>query len=163
MKIIAGLVEPERGEVILGHNVDPVYFSQEFDHLVKSRTVLEELLADADLTSREARNLLAQFLFMGDDAFKLVEVLSGGEQCRLALAKILARSPNLLLLDEPFSALDKNTKTVLRQELKKLHQQWQIPFILVTHDEDDASFLGDIIVTIENGHIKEHYLNAISA
>jgi len=66
-------------------------------------------------------------------------------------------------LDEPFSALDRKTKTGLRQELKRLHQQWQIPFVLVTHDEEDARFLGDAIVTIENGQVRKHSLNVVSA
>jgi molybdate transport system ATP-binding protein len=81
--------------------------------------------------------------------------LSGGEKQRIALVRALAVKPRLLLLDEPFSALDKCNKINLRQEIKKLHSQWQIPFILVTHDEDDASFLGDTIIGIEKG--RAHY------
>ncbi|OFX13739.1 MAG: hypothetical protein A2Z18_10680 [Armatimonadetes bacterium RBG_16_58_9] len=118
LKIIAERVTPDVGKVSFGHNVRPVYFAQEFDHLVPSRTVLEELLADADMTSKEARDLLARFLFMGDDAFKKVEVLSGGELCRLALAKVLATRPNLLLLDEPTNHLDIRSREALEDALK---------------------------------------------
>lgn len=81
--------------------------------------------------------------------------LSGGEKQRVALARALAVQPELLLLDEPFSALDRNIKENLRQEIKKLHRQWQIPFVLVTHDEEDARFLGDKIISLEKGRIMD--------
>jgi molybdate transport system ATP-binding protein len=77
--------------------------------------------------------------------------LSGGEKQRVALARALAVRPDLLLLDEPFSALDKDTARRLRQELKDLHNAWRIPFLLVSHDEEDAGFLGEKIIFMQQG------------
>lgn len=77
--------------------------------------------------------------------------ISGGEKQRVALARALMTAPELLLLDEPLSALDQDTRSMLQQELKKLHAQWQIPFILVTHDLQEAELLGDQIIRINSG------------
>ncbi len=81
--------------------------------------------------------------------------LSGGEKQRAALARALFVQPRLLLLDEPFSALDKETKTSLRDQIKYLQTKWQIPFFIVTHDEADAETLGDIMIYLDQGRIQE--------
>lgn len=77
--------------------------------------------------------------------------ISGGEKQRVALARALMTAPELLLLDEPLSALDQDTRSMLQQELRKLQRQWQIPFILVTHDTQEAKRLGDQIIRINCG------------
>ena len=77
--------------------------------------------------------------------------LSGGEKQRVALARALITQPEILLLDEPLSALDSNTRKELQEELKKLHSIWKIPFLLVTHDYEEATYLGDEIILMEQG------------
>jgi len=77
--------------------------------------------------------------------------ISGGEKQRVALARALMTEPELLLLDEPLSALDQDTRSTLQQELLKLQAQWQIPFILVTHDVREAEMLGDQIIKLDHG------------
>lgn len=79
--------------------------------------------------------------------------ISGGEKQRVALARVLVTEPEIMLLDEPLSALDQEIRSELQQELKKLQRQWQIPFILVTHDMDEAELLGDQIIKINQGKI----------
>lgn len=147
LKIVAGLIEADSGEVMLGHNVQPTYFAQEFDHFVRTRSVTEELLADVDISSAQARNLLAQFLFFGDDAFKPVAVLSGGEQCRLALAKILAQSPNLLLLDEPTNHLDIRSREALEDALRAFNGT----LVVASHDRYLLDTVADEILEISDG------------
>lgn len=77
--------------------------------------------------------------------------LSGGEKQRVALARALMTKPNILLLDEPLSALDSTTRSELHLELKEIQRLWKIPFVLVTHDQDEAKFLGDEIVFLDHG------------
>ena len=157
LKIISGVEKADSGNVVFGVKVHPVYFAQQFDHLVPSRTVLEELLADADLTSGQARDLLAQFLFQGDDAFKKVEVLSGGEMCRLALAKVLATGPNLLLLDEPTNHLDIPSREALEDALRRFDGT----MLVASHDRYLLDAIAEGILEIKDG-AWAHYLGGYS-
>ena len=133
-KIMAGALAPDSGKVELGYNVDLSYFAQhQAAELNPENTVLEEAESAAPRGEKfKARGLLGSFLFSGDDVFKKVSVLSGGEKNRLALAKMLLRSFNFLILDEPTNHLDINSKKVLQNALAN----YSGTFAIVSHDRD---------------------------
>jgi ATP-binding cassette, subfamily F, member 3 len=106
MRLAAGELCPQRGSVRLGHNVVPAYQDQQLARLDDSKMVLEETMDATGLKAPEARDLLGAFLFSGEDVFKKVSSLSGGERNRLSLAEIVVSNANLLLLDEPTNNLD---------------------------------------------------------
>ncbi|MDR2140911.1 MAG: ABC-F family ATP-binding cassette domain-containing protein [Deltaproteobacteria bacterium] len=149
VKLLAGLIFPESGSVKLGQNVDIGYFSQfQMDILNPDRTVIEELAQSAgQLTPGSLRNILGSFLFSGDDVFKKVAVLSGGEKTRLVLAKIMMGSPNLLILDEPTNHLDIPGRQMLEDSL----EDYEGTLVLISHDRHFINKLCDRVGVIENG------------
>jgi len=147
LKAIAGEIAPLAGRVDRGRGVVPAYYSQTRTDLDPSKTVLEAALDAKHQQTGEARAFLARFLFRGDDVFKPVGVLSGGEKSRLALARLLLRGGNFLILDEPTNHLDIG----MREALEDALEEYEGTLLFVTHDRTLLSALADVIWWIEDG------------
>src|SRR6185503_17937010 len=154
LKILGGVLEPQEGTRELGHNVRTGYYSQyRVDMLNLKRTVLEEALDTPQrVTEQFVRTLLGCFLFRGDDVFKKVEVLSGGEKSRLALVKLLLDPPNLLLMDEPTTHLDIASIDALAFAL----DQFQGTLIFISHDVYFIRALANHVIHVNAGRLT-HY------
>jgi ATP-binding cassette subfamily F protein 3 len=153
-RIIAGIESFQGGERKPGHNTSIGYFAQhQAEDLNPRATVLETLdaVATGDIRTR-LRTLLGAFLFQGDDVFKPVSVLSGGEKSRLALAKLLLEPANLLILDEPTNHLDMQSKNVLKQALI----DFDGALILVSHDRDFLNGIVGKCIEFREGRIREY-------
>jgi ATP-binding cassette subfamily F protein 3 len=161
-KIIAGNIDFDKGERLSGHNNIISYYSQDIaDSLNPEIDLLETLDSlGSDKTLAQLRTLLGAFLFIGDDVFKKVGVLSGGEKSRLALAKILLSPSNFIILDEPTNHLDYSSKKVLQQALVNFSGS----LILVSHDVEFLKPIANRVVDIRTGKLKiyegdiEYYL-----
>ena len=154
LKILAGVLTPQGGTRTLGHNAKAGYYSQyRVDMLNPERTVLEEAFDTPQrLTEQFVRTLLGCFLFSGDDVFKKVDVLSGGEKSRLALVKLLLDPPNLLLMDEPTTHLDLSSIDALAYAL----DQFQGTLIFISHDVYFIRALANHVVHVNAGQLR-HY------
>src|SRR5215211_7675185 len=140
LKTILGQIKPLAGEVILGASLHVGYFAQAHEGLDPEKTVLDEILMQSPgMLPHQGRDYLGKYLFSGDDAFKKVSMLSGGERGRLALAKLALQDTNLLLLDEPTNHLDIPSQEVLQAVL----DAYQGTILLVTHDR----YLVDVLAT----------------
>lgn len=153
LRIIAN-TEPFGGERKEGHNVITSFFAQhQLQALNLDNEILQELTEHGSgLLESELRNVLGCFLFAGDDVFKPIRVLSGGEKSRVALAKTLVEKANFLLLDEPTNHLDIQSIEVLIQALK----QYEGSFVLVSHDRYFVSQVANKIWWIEDEQIREY-------
>jgi ATP-binding cassette subfamily F protein 3 len=153
LRMIAG-AEGFTGKIETGHNVTTTFFAQhQLESLHLENTILEELQAFAPKhTDTELRSILGCFLFTGDDVFKKIKVLSGGEKSRVALAKSLTTDSNFLILDEPTNHLDIQSVNILIQAL----QQYEGTFISVSHDRYFLDHVANKIWFIEEEKIKEY-------
>lgn len=155
LKIIVGDKRADSGFIQIGNRVKPGYYSQELDRLNSEYTVLEQIENDFDMGEREARNLLGMFLFRGDDVFKPVSLLSGGERARLTLLMLFLEKPNFLILDEPTNHLDIPTREIMEQALAAFGGT----SLIVSHDRYFLDRVTTRILEMENGKLTEYLGN----
>ncbi|MCK4980678.1 MAG: ATP-binding cassette domain-containing protein, partial [Candidatus Delongbacteria bacterium] len=150
-RLLSKVETPSSGEIIHGLNVEPAYFSQEnSENLSGDKTIFEEILdCGSGETEARLRTILGTFLFSGNDIFKKVSVLSGGEKSRLALLKILLQKSNLLVLDEPTNHLDNITKDIFQKALLK----YEGTIVIVSHDRYFLDKLVGRIFEIKDGEL----------
>ena len=153
LRIVAGTEEID-GTRRLGHNVKFTFYAQhQLEALDVESTILDELKnANSTKTEMECRTILGCFLFSGDEVFKKIKVLSGGEKSRVALAKVLVSEANFLLLDEPTNHLDMQSVNILIQAL----QQYEGSYIVVSHDRFFVEAIANKIWYIDNKEVKAY-------
>ncbi|MBR6506313.1 MAG: ABC-F family ATP-binding cassette domain-containing protein [Clostridia bacterium] len=149
IKILTGRERADSGVFELGYNQKIGYYDQEQQLLDDSSTVLEELWSEyTNLTATQVRSALAKFGFIGDDVFKSISVLSGGERARLSICKMIMTGVSLLVLDEPTNHLDMASKEMLENALK----EYEGTVIAVSHDRYFISALADRILELTSTH-----------
>lgn len=131
LKILNNLTEPDSGYIRFGTNVSIAYYDQEHQDLDRNKTIFDEIHDEhPDMNNTEVRNVLASFLFTGDEVFKPISSLSGGERGRVSLAKIMLSTANLIILDEPTNHLDITSKEILENAIR----EFEGTVIYVSHD-----------------------------
>ncbi len=150
LRTLVGELTPLGGAFEWGHNVQLGYYAQAHEGLDPKRTALQEIMDARPMSEEAARSFLARFLFTGDDAFKHIGNLSGGERSRVALAKLTLQPSNLLLLDEPTNHLDIPAREVLEEVLR----EYDGTVIMVSHDRYFISAVADQIWAAEDGIVR---------
>lgn len=150
IKTLMGIIPKISGKFTYGYNVNKEYFDQQMEFLNDENTVFDEYLqAFPTEDSQQVRNILGTFMFSGEDVFKKIKVLSGGEKVRLQLCKILRKSPNLLILDEPTNHLDIFSK----EKLETLLTEYNGTVLFVSHDRYFINKVADSLLVFENDEV----------
>ena len=153
LKTIVGEINSLGGNIDFGHNVEIGYFDQQMALLKKKKTIFDEFYDEfPHLTVTEVRNSLAAFMFYGEEVFKTISMLSGGEKVRLTLSKILKKGPNLLILDEPTNHMD----IVGKESLENMLKEYTGTIIFVSHDRFFVNKIADSILCFD-GHEAKYY------
>ena len=151
LKTIVGAIPSLGGTSIIGGNVKIGYFDQQMAQFSSNTTVLDDfMISFPSLTTFEARKALGAFLFSGDDVFKTIDMLSGGERVRLALCKIFKRKPNFLILDEPTNHMD----ILGKETLENMLADYEGTLLFVSHDRYFVKKVADHILSFEDGVTK---------
>lgn len=155
-KIILGQIPKDSGQVNLGTHVYPGYFDQEMDRLNLDKTIIDEIWDEnPSLDHYDIRTALSQFLFVGDDIFKEIKDLSGGEKGRLALLKLMLSKANFLLMDEPTNHLDIDSKEVLEDALL----DYEGTLLVISHDRYFLNRVTNKILELTQDGIREYMGN----
>ena len=150
IKTLMGIIPKISGKFTYGYNVNKEYFDQQMEFLNDENTVFDEYLqAFPTEDPQQVRNILGTFMFSGEDVFKKIKVLSGGEKVRLQLCKILRKSPNLLILDEPTNHLDIYSK----EKLESLLTEYNGTVLFVSHDRYFINKVADSLLIFENDEV----------
>lgn len=155
VKAIVGELFPTEGHIDIGNRVQVGYFSQEHEELHDRWQVVDEIINNYNFTEEKARNVLGLFLFKGDDVFKLVGDLSGGERARLALLKLFLQGDNFLILDEPTNHLDVPTREIVERAL----QQFGGTCFIISHDRYFLDQVSTRTLVLENKGLTEYLGN----
>ena len=155
VKAIVGELFPIEGHIDIGNRVQVGYFSQEHEELHNRWQVVDEIINNYNFTEEKARNVLGSFLFKGDDVFKLVGDLSGGERARLALLKLFLQGDNFLILDEPTNHLDVPTREIVERAL----QQFGGTCFIISHDRYFLDQVSTRTLVLENKGLTEYLGN----
>ncbi|MFG6116295.1 ABC transporter ATP-binding protein [Halobacillus sp. MO56] len=172
LNMLAGLLKPEQGEIKLGsrmlyqtgkvdlppqqRNVGYVFQDYAlFPHMTVEKNIYYGIKSKQVPDPKDHLKRLIDIVGINHLLSKYPGEISGGEKQRVALVRALAYRPDMLLMDEPFSALDEKNRLQCHEEILRLKQEWQIPILLVTHDHAEASKLGDLIMYMHEGKLKQ--------